>query len=175
MRQVLILSQQPALLPSIWEALLSFLLPLQWSHAFIPLLSMDSYFETLADSPFPLLIGLSPQPDSPIDIASLVQRDWVVLDFDVGELHTPPSAPRLPPEMAERLTRSVGMAITARERERLGCLDLKLRGPEAEPFDKSSYQEIQAVFSSAVIGLLCAQQCRLEAFRNLSRDKVGER
>lgn len=82
-RKLLLKSRYKALLYHCSAALVSFLFPFNWSHAFIPVLppSMKAYLE----APFPFIIGL--HPDDLTEDDEIPEDIWEV-NLDEGVVNT---------------------------------------------------------------------------------------
>lgn len=91
-RQVLVVSTQLTLLTTCCEILLSFLFPMRWSHAYIPLL--PKFLCPILSAPMSFLIGLDKQylTDAFVHLSS----ECIVIDLDTNQIQLGPTTPPLP-------------------------------------------------------------------------------
>jgi hypothetical protein len=129
---------------------------------------MDSAFEDVTDLPFPVLLGRGGGRMSEEDIASLLAKEWVVVELDTGDLWVPEGSPHFPASFSEELVHAVGRALGSHGADRLGAMGVQMTEPELPPFAHSAFSTACAVFNEAVIRLIVSRHCRLPAFHTLN-------
>lgn len=103
-RQILVTSTQLSLLTECCEILLSFLFPMKWSHAYIPLL--PQFLLPILSAPMPYLCGI----DKKLLGSSLsdLSNECIVVDLDTNQITMGPNTPELPriPKVMEATVRT---------------------------------------------------------------------
>lgn len=138
-RQVLLTSTQVSLLTTCCEILLSLLFPMQWSHAYIPVL--PHFLIPILSAPMPYLCGID--KTSFADAICDLSGECVVVDLDKNLVTLGPTTPPLPPlpagyvaTLQRRLERNVGM-VFREARSLTKSDDFSDRGMHLQPHVKT--------------------------------------